>query len=120
MFAQNPLQEQQQQQQRDVELGSRSAKQKQKTKKQKQKMKRRGTKTSTKINILNNVEHMSSSRVVEIRDMQECQANILEGLQKAKKVKGLDGADNVFNQAVRASLDLHNVSAWVPWCRVQP
>lgn len=105
IFSQNPLQ---QQEQRDMELGNMSSDRTSKKKKKK----KRVTKTSTKITILNEVEYMSSSKVVELREVQNCVTALMEALERAKKVVGLDGADNVFNQAVKASLDLHNVSQW--------
>lgn len=82
---------------------------------------KRKTKATTRILILNQLEALSGSRSSSSRgggagarmmgpsEAAGSAAAVLEGLRRARKVHGLDGADGVFNQAVRAAAELRNV-----------
>jgi hypothetical protein len=102
MFASNPMQQQGSQGQ-DMEMGHVSSK----THKKKL---RRKTKTSTRIHILNRTDYSVLQRgIIDGKEAPEVASDILESFRKAQNVVGLDGADAVFNQAVKGSVDLHKV-----------
>ena len=94
MFPQNPLQKGGGEE-KDLEMGKTPTAKKGKTK---------------RITILNDSTKKSTTKVIDARDLQDHAARVLSILEKARKVKGLDGADSIFNQAVVASRELHHVS----------
>ena len=113
LFAANPMQQGQGQQ--DMEMGALSSTRGGSGSKKK-KATRRRTKTSTRIHILNRVDRLapgsgsgSGGGLVDAQGAPELAAGVLEGLRKAREVAGLDGADSVFNQAVKGSVHLQNV-----------
>ena len=98
MFPQNPLQKGCGEE-KDLEMGKTPTAKKRKTKR-----------IATAVTILNDSTKKSATKVIDARDLQDHAARVLSILEKARKVKGLDGADSIFNQAVVASRELHHVS----------
>lgn len=96
MFASNPIQ--QGGQDKDMEMGP-----------TRRKRTRRKTRNLVRIQILNRVDNYMAGKGVDSREAPDLAARVLKSLRKAQSVVGLDGADTVFNQAVKLSAELQTI-----------
>ena len=96
-LAQNPIQFSRERDSSDVEMGKLSQN------------RLKALNTNVEVVVLNESDTKASDKSTDHQSAITSVSNIVSLLEKAKKVQGVDGADNIFNQAVLASRQLHYV-----------